>query len=313
MSRPLVSVIIPVFNREDTIVTTIESVQYQTYKNLEIIVIDDGSTDNTYHLLENYGDEIKFFHQINSGVSSARNKGIRHCTGDIIMFLDSDDTWLPQKVERQVDLFSQLGENTFSCWCNLTLRQPDGTEEDALKEQDLDPEFNEGIWLNPLPFFSSRFLHFNQSIAIRRSVLPKIEGFDESLKVIEDMDFALQLAMLGSWGYIKEPLVVWNAGTPNSLTKSAYKQEIEMYRCMKKVYHKFLINKSISSFHVKMLLTYKYITSQMKFWAAVHSQSTFIYARVWAKFLKIFVRVSDSIFTRLPTYPGMQVAPVKAE
>jgi len=291
MSHILVSVIIPTFNRENTIVNTIESVQHQTYKNLEIIVIDDGSTDNTHILLENYGDEIKLFHQKNSGVSSARNKGIRNSTGEIIMFLDSDDIWLPQKVERQVDLFSQLGENISSCWCNLILRQPDGTEEDALKKQNLNPAFNEGIWLNPLPFFSSRFLHFNQSIAIRRSVLLKIRGFDESLKVIEDMDFALQLAMLGPWGYIKDPLVVWNAGTVNSLTKSAYKQEIEMYLCMIKVYHKFLTNKSISSFHVKMLLTYKYLTSQMKFWAAAHSQSAFIPAKIWAKCLKIFVRL----------------------
>lgn len=104
----MVSVIIPTYNRAHCITDAVESVLNQTYKNYEIIVVDDGSTDGTQNLLNLYLSKIKYIYQKNSGVSSARNKGIREAKGEYIAFLDSDDYWEPYKLELQVNCIEYL-------------------------------------------------------------------------------------------------------------------------------------------------------------------------------------------------------------
>jgi len=108
MSTELVSVIIPAYNSEKYISDTIDSVLNQTYKNLEIIVVDDGSTDNTEKVvkekLSNFSN-FKFLKQCNLGSAEARNLGIRNSNGNYIAFLDADDLWLPQKIEKQIKFF----------------------------------------------------------------------------------------------------------------------------------------------------------------------------------------------------------------
>ena len=99
-SSPMVSVIIPVFNREYCINRAIDSVLNQTYKNLEVIVVDDGSTDKTLDVVNKYADRIKVIRQENSGPSRARNAGIKASKGFFVGFLDSDDEWLPTKIEK---------------------------------------------------------------------------------------------------------------------------------------------------------------------------------------------------------------------
>ncbi len=106
--NPLVSVIIPAYNAEKTLIRCLDSVSNQTYKNLEIIVIDDGSKDLTLQLLQNYSNEhlnlnLQFYSIPNSGPASARNYGIAHASGEYIAFLDSDDRWSAKKIETQMD------------------------------------------------------------------------------------------------------------------------------------------------------------------------------------------------------------------
>src|ERR1039458_8209652 len=96
---PLVSVIIPTYNRASTICKTIDDVFRQTYKNFELVVIDDGSTDDTQANLRRYGSRIRSFTQTNAGPAAARNRGIEVSRGDIIAFQDSDDFWAPTKLE----------------------------------------------------------------------------------------------------------------------------------------------------------------------------------------------------------------------
>src|SRR5687767_13189801 len=103
-STPLVSVIIPTYNRASVVCRAIDSVLGQTYGNIEVIVVDDGSTDETLERLHSYGDRIRVLTQANAGPSVARNRGIAVATGGIVAFLDSDDYWLPTKVARQVVL-----------------------------------------------------------------------------------------------------------------------------------------------------------------------------------------------------------------
>ena len=107
MKEPLVSVIIPAYNASQTIVACLDSVCGQTYKNLEVIVVDDGSADETFAIVQHYAERhknipIKIYSIANSGPASARNYGIKHSAGEYIAFLDSDDRWAPIKIERQI-------------------------------------------------------------------------------------------------------------------------------------------------------------------------------------------------------------------
>ena len=102
---PTVDVIIPVYNRERFISHTLDSVLSQTYRNVEIVIVDDGSTDRSAEIIEPYlrHNNVKYIQQENQGPAAARNAGIVSCSGDLIAFLDSDDLWLPTKLEKQVD------------------------------------------------------------------------------------------------------------------------------------------------------------------------------------------------------------------
>ena len=104
---PKVSVVIPTFNRADTIGDSIKSVLEQTFKDFEVIVVDDGSTDGTESVVAAFGDSrIKYIMQDNAGACAARNNGIRHANGEYIAFQDSDDYWMPRKLERQLQNIS---------------------------------------------------------------------------------------------------------------------------------------------------------------------------------------------------------------
>ncbi|MEM1120157.1 MAG: glycosyltransferase family A protein [Bacteroidota bacterium] len=107
MNNPLVSVIITAFNYEQYIVDAVESVLNQTYRSFELIVVDDGSTDNTRKVLAPYMDHIQYHYQVNQGLSGALNKGITLAKGTFIAFLDADDLWLPHKLSLQVNTFCQ--------------------------------------------------------------------------------------------------------------------------------------------------------------------------------------------------------------
>lgn len=104
-----VSVIIPTYNSINTINETLQSVRNQTYRNYEIVVVDDGSTDDTVELLRTF-DDIILVTQTNQGVSAARNRGVKEAKGDLIAFLDSDDLWHPQKLEIQINQAEKLKE-----------------------------------------------------------------------------------------------------------------------------------------------------------------------------------------------------------
>ena len=106
-SGPLVSVIIPVFNGQQYLSEAIDSVLDQTYSNLEIIAVDDGSTDESSRILISYGSRIRYLHQNNQGTASARNSGVHSANGSILAFLDQDDLWVRDKLKRQVEILKE--------------------------------------------------------------------------------------------------------------------------------------------------------------------------------------------------------------
>src|SRR4051794_29928113 len=144
---PLVSVIIPTFNREDVIANAIGSALGQTYKNLEVIVIDDGSIDNTEFRLAYLRENIRYVKQNNQGPSAARNKGIQMARGEIVAFLDSDDLWSENKIARQVAVLQKAGEDVPCCLCNATLRADRQQDTQSFSVAEIVPSVDEGLWL----------------------------------------------------------------------------------------------------------------------------------------------------------------------
>jgi glycosyltransferase involved in cell wall biosynthesis len=209
MTRPIVSVIIPTYNRAQIIGDTIENIFQQTYKNIELIIVDDGSTDETQSVLRSYGDNIRWTSQKNAGPAAARNRGIAMATGEIVAFQDSDDTWDPTKLERQVSLLRRA-ESAVCCICNAVVEHTD-FHVIAFDNAPVKPAIEEGLWTNPAEVLATRFLLFNQTVAIRKSALDRVGGFDESLRILEDHDLALRLAMGGPWAFIRKPLATRQA------------------------------------------------------------------------------------------------------
>lgn len=229
-TRPLVSVIIPAYNRAHTVAETIDSVLKQTYPSLEVIVVDDGSKDDTQQVLQKYGPRIHNIQQENAGQMAARNRGIREAQGEIITFLDSDDLWLPTYVERQVRVLQQAPAEVPCSLANGWLHFADGRKITSFQNSHLASVSDEGLCLNMPDILATRFVMFCQFIAIRREALQKTRGFDEDLRYMEDYALPLRLSLLGPWAFISEPLVIWRQGAPGSVSVSqrAMKQETEL-------------------------------------------------------------------------------------
>jgi glycosyltransferase involved in cell wall biosynthesis len=117
---PRVSVIIPTWNRAGLVRTAIESALEQNYPHLEVLVVDDGSTDATEDVVKSFGAPVRYIRQANAGAASARNRGIREATGDLVAFLDSDDLFLPGKLQEQVQYFEQRPATVLVyCWFSI--------------------------------------------------------------------------------------------------------------------------------------------------------------------------------------------------
>lgn len=205
----LVSVIIPTYNRTDTVLGSVKSALDQTYGDLEVIVVDDGSTDATMDALASVSGRISVIRQANAGPSAARNRGVVEARGEIIAFLDSDDHWMPDKIERQVALMRCGGPEMCCCVCNATVKGSDReTIGNTFDFAGICPGFEEGEWINPQDVLATRFLLFNQVVAIRREAFDRVGGFNAGLRLLEDYDLALRLSSFGTWGVIREPLVI---------------------------------------------------------------------------------------------------------
>jgi glycosyltransferase involved in cell wall biosynthesis len=238
--RPLVSVIIPTYNRATVISETIDNVFSQTYKNIELIVVDDGSTDDTPAILRRYADRVRTITQKNAGPAAARNRGIEVSGGDIIAFQDSDDLWEPSKLERQVALLEKSGNSVPCCLCSASFGIVDGKPYTSFDISDIDSPYGEGLWLNVAEILATRFVLFNQTVAIRRWAIEKVGGFDASLKYLEDYDLPLRLAVEGPWAFIRDPLVIYREGTEHSFSKQAHRDPLALKDCEFTIFERLL-------------------------------------------------------------------------
>jgi len=205
-----ITVIIPTYNRENLLDRTIQSVLNQTVQADEIIIIDDGSLDNTHELVHNY-KQIKYIYQENKGVSNARNHGIQVSSNSWICFLDSDDMWEEDKLEKQIAFHIQnphiLFSNTDELWIfnNKIIKQ---------KKHQLKPSgycFEENI---------ANTLIGASTVMIHKSIFEDIGYFDENLIACEDYDLWLRILYKYELGLINEKLIQKIAGHENQLSFS---------------------------------------------------------------------------------------------
>jgi glycosyltransferase involved in cell wall biosynthesis len=194
---PTVSVVIPAYNAAPYIADTVRSVLCQTYQDVEIIVVDDGSTDGTLARLEEFGDRIRVHQQANGGVARARNTGVGLSTGSWIAFLDADDLWLPNKIERQMTITD--APLTFTDRYNF------GARGDLPELQSLVTPMRGGDLFVPL-LLEGNFIT-STSVMIRRALFEQLGGFYTGLNGTEDWDLWLRVAERNPIGFCSEPLV----------------------------------------------------------------------------------------------------------
>ncbi|MGI8640395.1 MAG: glycosyltransferase family 2 protein [Pyrinomonadaceae bacterium] len=201
MSSPiLVSVIIPNYNKGHYLAEAINSALAQTYRDTEIIVIDDGSTDNSDEVLRSYGKQIKWFKQKNSGVSHARNRGIKESQGEYLAFLDSDDLWQPTKLEKQVALLD-ANSDIGLCYVGVERIDEDSKSLNYI-EANAYPDYCEALLL-----YSCIVSGSCSSAMIRRRIINETNGFDTNFTNYEDWEFWLRLSLMTKFAPIPEFLV----------------------------------------------------------------------------------------------------------
>lgn len=200
--EPAVSVVIPAYNAAWCIRRAVDSVLAQTFRDFELIVVDDGSTDDTAAILRTYCGSLRMVSQPNGGMSSARNAGIREARGRYVAFLDSDDRWLPNKLARQVALMTTQPNLAFCC-ATAMLENPDGNPVGAWA-------CNSSRRATVADVFASHATVAGgaSSVLAKRELVQALGGFDETLFGAEDTDLWIRLAALGSFDCIAEPMVV---------------------------------------------------------------------------------------------------------
>ncbi len=230
-SMATVSVIIPTYNRAWALGEAVESVMAQDYHDFEIVVVDDGSTDNTFEILQAF-PEILVVRQETQGVSAARNAGIERASGRLIAFLDSDDLWLPAKLSTQVAFFDSSPDalicQTEETWIRNSLR---------VNPKNRHKKFSGMIFERSL-----ELCIVSPSAVMMRSLLfDEIGGFDEKLPVCEDYDLWLRVACLFPIYLIDIPLVIKRGGHPDQLSR---RRGIDRYRiqALKKIIESGLLS-----------------------------------------------------------------------
>lgn len=223
MDLDKVSVIVPSYNRENTIKSCISSIQEQTYKNTEIIVVDDGSSDNTKNiineLIETDQRIILLSLDCNEGAQSARNYGIRKATGKWIAFLDSDDEWIKDSLEKRLALINKEGTDAVYSDCFI-LR-----DNIRLKKSVIMPEngnIYRQILCNPGILF--------QTLLVKKTAFEKISYLDTRINSYQEWDTCIRLAKICSFSYLPEPTFIYNCRNNKTissdllLTANGYKK-----------------------------------------------------------------------------------------
>ncbi len=201
-----ITAIIPTYNYGQFVGRAIQSALDQTYPLTEILVIDDGSTDNTREMISGFPAPVRYIYQENRGLSGARNTGMREAKTEWVAFLDSDDWWLPEKIEKQVHSLHKKPEAILS-YTGIYLVSPDGTK----REVEVTP--SEELWPN--------LRHTNRivpsTVVGRRDLFLEVGGFNEKLRACEDWEMWVKIGPKYQFAAVQEPLLMYQL-TPMSMS-----------------------------------------------------------------------------------------------
>ncbi len=188
MKSPKVDIIIPAYNQGHYLKECVESALAQTWENIEVIIVDDGSTDNTAEVGQSFDDpRVTYIYQDNKGLSGARNTGLENSTGEFVSFLDSDDLFLPTKLSKLMGLFADNPELGL-CAGDSILIGEDG--------EPIGKTYGDGMPNRPEEWLNGNRIHVG-SVLVKKEWLDKVDPFDENLRACEDWDMWLRLAIMG--------------------------------------------------------------------------------------------------------------------
>ena len=229
-----ISVIIPTYNYAKYLPRAIDSVLAQTYKDFEIIVVDDGSTDHTKEVLMPYVDKIRYIYQPNQGISAARNRGLKESQGRWIAFLDADDSWIPEKLALQIDIPAK-DPLVKLIYGKVILFREDGTVVENYPTRD--PGRNAQELAERLGYLPT------STIMASKDIIMKVGSFDEDLPTSEDVDLWVRIARVAKIYEVNEPILAYHYNHGGNTTSN----EMKMYEGWVR-------------FHYKVLREYKDIT-----------------------------------------------------
>ncbi len=230
---PKVSIIIPTYNGEKFINKTIESVVGQTYKDWELIIVDDFSNDNTKEIIKEWEKEDKrirsiFLDKNSGGPAHPKNIGIENSKGEYVAFLDHDDEWMPEKLEKQIDfLKNKLNDKYELVTCNFLI------DINGEKYKYITPTYNLDSQLSHI--LNGNFVHSCSSIIVRKKIIDSLGGFDESMKMSDDWDLYLRMLQLGYFiGIVPEVLFIWHSQTNRAGKRIVFEGRSELEYFLKK-------------------------------------------------------------------------------
>lgn len=222
--QPLISIVVPTYNCSRFVAQAVESALAQTYSPIEVIVVDDGSTDDTREKLEPFQSRIRYRYQTNGGVSTARNRGIKEARGELIAFLDADDVWLPEKLMKQWESLQAQPECPLIHTDIYHLQEPAGERIRAQDQRErlVGSCYLQLFWRNAIT---------TSSVLVRRSCLEEVGLFDEEIRgaSTEDKDLWLRIARSHPFAYIGEPLVVYRLHETNGTGQQCKMAEDEHF------------------------------------------------------------------------------------
>lgn len=204
ISNPDVSVVIPTYNRAHLLRRSIESVLAQTYETFELLVVDDASTDGTREVVGSLGDTRIHYRRVerNRGPGAARNVGIRVARGELIAFQDSDDEWMPDKLERQMAVFAEASSVVDVVYSDMEMVRRDGSV--AYHPA---PAVVAGRLVDPATGFYQVYMLGIVSVVVRKSCLLHVGLFDEQLPALEDLELLTRLARRYAFVHLRQALV----------------------------------------------------------------------------------------------------------
>lgn len=227
-----VSVVITCYNYGKFLATAIDSVLEQTYPEFEIILVDDGSTDNTEQVANQYAHHprLTYIRQNNAGQANAKNTGIKHASGEFIAFLDADDRWCPDKLEKQMIRFEIKNVGVVYCRAKY-LNEDDEEIFFAMTGPYLQPRRNKVTnWL-----IFDNFVPFSSSV-VRKECLDKFGTFDETLKMGIDWDLWLRISTAYSFDFVDEHLFYYRMGHSGQMSKNLETRQ----ECSDRIMERFL-------------------------------------------------------------------------